>query len=408
MKGWKKNLFILGTGQFLVMAVMSSISPFLPLYIQELGVSDDQKVSFWTGIIFGVNFFSAFVFSPIWGKLADRHGRKVMVIRSGLGMAITTTLMGFVTSPLQLFFLRMLNGVISGFIPASIALLSTTAPKKKVGYALGTLQACGVSGAICGPVIGGLLADRYNFSTIFSYTGLLIFIAALLVIFFVKEDFVKSKNPVKTSFREDFKKIVANKPIPALFLVATMVQLATMGTLPLLSVFVQELTVDYKNLALLSGITMAVMGFANMIASPQLGKLGDKYGSEKVLLFAILAAGIIMIPQAFVTELWQLIVLRFLLGLCLGGMLPSLNALIRHHSPTGMESRTFGYSNSSIFLGNMMGPILSGLLSANLGVRSIFLWASLLLFTNFIWVKYKVVAKIEHKKKNQTSFVASK
>jgi DHA1 family multidrug resistance protein-like MFS transporter len=182
MKGWKKNLFILGTGQFLVMAVMSLISPFLPLYIQELGVSDDQKVSFWTGIIFGVNFFSAFIFSPIWGKLADRHGRKVMVNRSGLGMAITTTLMGFVTRPLQLFFLRMLNGVNSGFIPASIALLSTTAPKKQIGYALGTLQACGVTGAICGPVIGGLLADRYNFSTIFSYTGLLIFVASLLVL----------------------------------------------------------------------------------------------------------------------------------------------------------------------------------------------------------------------------------
>jgi DHA1 family multidrug resistance protein-like MFS transporter len=408
MKGWKKNLFILGAGQFLVMAVMSSISPFLPLYIQELGVSDEQKVSYWSGIIFGVNFFSAFIFSPIWGKLADRHGRKVMVIRSGLGMAITTTLMGFVTSPLQLFFLRMLNGVISGFIPASIALLATTVPKKKVGYALGTLQACGVSGAICGPVIGGLMADRYNFSTIFSFTGLLIFIAAMLVILFVKEDFVKSKNPVKTSFKEDFKKIVAIQPIPALFVVATTIQLATMGTLPLLSIFVQELTLDANNLALLSGITMAVMGFSNMLASPQLGKLGDKYGSERVLLFSILAASLIMIPQAFVTELWQLIILRFLLGLCLGGMLPSINALIRHYAPAGMESRTFGYSNSSIFLGNMMGPIISGLLSANFGVRSIFIWASLLLMTNLIWVRFKVVAKINRKKQNQPSSVTSK
>lgn len=377
------------------MAAMSCISPFLPLYISQLGVTDPDKVSFWSGIIFGVNFLTAFIFAPIWGKLADSHGRKIMVIRSGFGMAIITILMGVVTSPLQLLILRLLNGVVAGFIPACIALTSTITPKKSVGYSLGILQAFTVSGSICGPILGGMLADAFGFSLVFYLMGILLSLATLLVLFFVKEDFQKGVVKEKSSFVQDFKKIIEDKTMPALFIAATLIQLSTVGISPLVSVYVQELSPESKNLALLSGVTIAAMGISNMAASPYLGKLGDKIGAEKVLFYSVLFATVFMLPPAFVTNIWQLFFFMFAVGLSLGGMLPSVNSLIRLHAPDGMESRAYGYANSSIFLGNMLGPIIAGMFSTHYGIRSIFIWGSLLLLFNAIWVKIGITRKIK-------------
>jgi DHA1 family multidrug resistance protein-like MFS transporter len=397
MERWKKNLVILCVGQFLVMAAMSSIIPFLPLYLQELGITDPEEVRIWAGIIFGANFLTAFIFSPIWGKLADRHGRKIMLVRSGIGMAIVITLMGFATNHIHLLILRLINGTISGFIPAAIALTATNTPKERVGYALGILQSGAVAGAICGPLIGGLMASVVGFSAIFSYTGIFIFIATIIVIFLVHETFEKKEHEEKTSFLDDFKKIVARKPILSLFTVALMTQLAMLGTLPLIPLYVQELAHSAEYLAFFAGLTAAVMGLANMLASPQLGKLGDKVGSHYVLIFSIIGAALFTFPQAFVQELWQLIILRFLLGLCLGGMLPSINSLIRHYAPEGMESRTYGYSNSAMFIGNMLGPIIAGFLASQLGIRSIFIWATFLLLANAVWIKWIIFSTIKRK-----------
>jgi DHA1 family multidrug resistance protein-like MFS transporter len=401
MERWKKNLLILCVGQFLVMAAMSSIIPFLPLYLQELGITDPAEVRIWAGIIFGANFLTAFIFSPIWGKIADRYGRKMMLVRSGIGMAIVITLMGFATNHIHLLILRLINGTVAGFIPAAIALTATNTPKERVGYALGVLQSGAVAGAICGPLIGGLMADVVGFSAIFSYTGIFIFIATLIVIFFVHETFEKKENEEKTSFIEDFRKIAARKPILSFFMIALVIQLAMLGTLPLIPLFVQELAPNAQYLAFLAGLTGAIMGLANMLSSPQLGKLGDRLGSHYVLIFSILGAAIFTFPQAFVQELWQLITLRFFVGLCLGGMLPSVHSLIRHYAPEGMESRTYGYSNSAIFLGNLLGPIGAGFLASHFGLRSIFIWATVLLLMNVVWIKWILLSKIKYKSASQ-------
>ncbi len=376
--------------QFFVMAAMTMIIPFLPLYLQELGVTDPQAVSRWAGIIFGANFLTAFLFSPLWGKLADRHGRKLMLLRSGFGMAIVITLTGFATGPWSLLFLRLLNGSISGFIPAAITLISMTTPKERSGYALGMLQAGAVAGGICGPLFGGVLADLIGFRMVFYVTGLTILITAFAVLFFVKEDQQKKEEIVKTNTIEDFKKIVSTSPILSLFIVFFIVQCALIGINPLLSLYVQELTTS-QNVAFFAGLAMSVMGFANMSASPFLGKLSDKKGAQFVLLVSLLFAAIVTLPQAFVETYWQLLIFRFLLGLCLGGLLPAINSLIRHLAPEGMESRTFGFSNSFMYLGTMLGPIAGGWLTSVAGIRSLFIASFILLLINVLIVKYNVV-----------------
>ncbi|GAA0349194.1 MFS transporter [Bacillus horti] len=401
MKNWKKNLWILCAGQFLFMASMSQIIPFLPLYLQELGLTDSAEISKWSGLIFGSQFLTALIFSPIWGKIADRYGRKMMLIRSGIGMAIVTILMGFATNHIHLLILRIINGTISGFIPAAIALTATNTPKERTGYAIGILQSSAVAGSICGPLIGGVMADIMGFRAIFMYTGIFVFLATLIVIFFVHEKFERKENEEKTSLVQDFKVIIARKPILSFFFIGTLIQLAMLGTMPLIPLFVQELTDSSQYLAFLAGLTGAVMGFTNMLASPQLGKLGDRHGAQHVLFYSLIAAALITLPQAFVLDLWQLIALRFLLGVTLGGMLPSLHTLVRHYAPKGMESRTYSYATSATFLGNFIGPIAAGQLAAQFGLRSIFISAFILLLLSACWVKYLLNVHFQQQAKEQ-------
>ncbi|MGG1600810.1 MFS transporter [Paenibacillus naphthalenovorans] len=379
---WKRNLFILYVGQFLAMASMSCVTPFLPLYLQELGLTDPEEVRWWTGIIYAANLLTAFIFSPIWGKIADRYGRKLMLVRSGIGMAVTITLMGLATSHIHLLILRLLNGMMAGFGPAAIALTATNTPKERSGYALGILHSGSVAGTMCGPLLGGLMADWFGFAAVFFYTGVSIFIAALIVIFLVKENFEKQDRKEKTNFVQDFRKIVSRKPIASLFVSASIIRSAMVGTLPFIPLYVQSLAPSQDNLFFLAGITAASMGMANMITAPQLGKLGDKYGSHKVLICAAFGAILFSVPQAFVQELWQLIVLRFCTGACLGGMMPSIHVLVRHFAPKGMESRTYSYVNCAIFLGGMAGALGMGAVASRFGLPSIFICSAFLLLLN--------------------------
>ncbi len=391
MDGWKRNLFILLISQFLVMSAMTMIIPFLPLYLQELGVVDPDARSIWAGVIFGANFLTAFLFSPFWGKIADKYGRKMMILRSGFGMALVISLTGFATGPVSLLLLRLLNGVISGFIPASIGLVSTNTPKEKVGYALGLLQSGTVAGSICGPLIGGLLAQAFGYRMIFFVTGLSILLATLIAAFFVKENFTPIVTEKKTSTFEDFKKITAKQPLLSLYIVIFLIQLAVMGINPLLSLFVEELT-TVENVALYAGLVTSVMGFANMLTSAPLGKISDRFGAHYVLMSALAGVALFFIPIAFVTTIWQLVVLRFFVGLCLGGLLPAANTLILLHAPTGMESRTYSFSNSAMYLGNMIGPIIGGGVIAYIGIRGLFLVSALILVMNVAVVYWKVLS----------------
>ncbi|WP_419095839.1 MFS transporter [Halalkalibacter suaedae] len=390
LQAWKKNLWILLISQFMVISAMTMIIPFLPLYLQELGVNNPETLSIWAGVIFGANFLTAFLFSPFWGRMADKYGRKMMILRSGFGMALVISLTGLAVGPISLLFLRLLNGVISGFIPASIALVSTNTPKEHVGRALGMLQSGAVSGAIIGPLLGGVLAEAFGYRFVFLLTGICIFFAALVVLFFVKEEFEPLPTTEKTSTWQEFKKITSIQPVLSLYVVIFIIQLAVMGINPLLSLFVEELTAA-QSVAFYAGLTISVMGFANMLASPQLGKLSDRVGAHHVIIYSMLGVALFSIPQAFVTEIWQLICLRFLVGLCLGGLLPAANTLIRMHAPSGMESRTYGFSNSAMYLGTMIGPMVGGSIVAGIGIRGLFLVSATLLLVNVLIVKFKVI-----------------
>ncbi len=243
MERWKINLIVLWLGQFMVMSGMTMIIPFLPLYIQEMGIHDPHEVAVWAGLIFAANFVSSFIFQPIWGGLADRFGRKVMLLRSGFGMAFVMMFMGMAATPLHLLLLRLANGVISGFMPAAVALVSANTPRERMGFAMGTLQSGSVAGTILGPLFGGVLAEWVGFRPIFYITGGLLFAASVLAAFLVKEkfDIEQAKTRPTMSVFSGFRELIRIRQLPALYSVTFLIQFSILSSMPLIPLFVQEL-----------------------------------------------------------------------------------------------------------------------------------------------------------------------
>jgi len=385
---------------------MTMIIPFLTLYLQfELGLSDPHEIGVWAGFIFAGNFVTAFIFQPIWGKLADRYGRKMMLLRSGFGMAIVMVMMGFATSPWHLLLLRMLNGTISGFNPASIALISATTPKERMGFAMGTIQSGAMAGTILGPLMGGLLVDAVGYRPIFYITGALLFMASLLALFVVKESFdlAKAATRVQASVIDGLKRISRIPQLMSLYGVTFLIQFAMMSPMTLIPLFVQELHGSLENIAFLAGFVGSVTGLSNMIASPLLGKLSDRIGAERVLAVSLVGAALAFIPQALADSVLTLLLARFGLGLFLGGLIPAVNSLIRVHTPDGMESRAYSFNSSTMSLGNMIGPITGGALSGYIGIQGLFVMSAVLMLLNGLWVWISLLHNRTPGRSNRTS-----
>lgn len=385
MMYWKRSLWILWPANFLIAAGMSLIIPFLPLYIEQLGVHQIQNVEHWTGWIFSAQFITSFLFQPLWGSLADRYGRKVMLIRSAIGMGIVTALMGFVTSPGELLALRLINGLFSGFISMSISLQASITPDQEAGKSLGTLQTGQIVGTLIGPLIGGALSEIVGFEGVFFVTGGLILMAGLVVLFFIKED-TPSKKKRETTPKKDWRSL---KPLLPVFVAAAITQLAMMSIQPIITLYTR--TVYHgSHLTLIVGLVSAVTGIANLIGSPILGRIGDRIGQRKVLILSLFMAALAFLPQVLATNVNVLLAGRFLLGLFIGGMIPSLNVFVKKLAPAHLQATAFGISSSARFLGNLLGPLLGTFVAASYNIKDIFYMTMVFLLLNMISIiRYK-------------------
>ena len=332
MELWKKNLWVCWFGVFATSSGLSQLIPILPLYIEEMGVHDVSEIAEWSGVAYGVTFILMAIFSPIWGKAADRYGRKPMLLRASMGMALVLTCMGFVQNVYQLVGLRMLQGTISGYYAAAITLVATQTPKDRSGWALGTLSTGAVAGTLMGPLIGGVVAEWLGLRSVFFVIGILLLLAFLAALLFVSENFVPSETKAPKSL-EVWRLLPHPEIMVAMFVTTLVLQLALMSIQPILTVYITGLSSDKSYIALISGLVFAASGMASMIAAPRLGALADRIGPPKVMAVALLAAGLLFIPQALVRNPWELMALRFLLGIATASLLPSINSMIRQITP---------------------------------------------------------------------------
>lgn len=389
MKLWKKNLIVCWFGTFVTAIGLSQIAPVLSLYIKQLGVNNTSQIEQLSGVIFGVTFVMAAIFSPIWGRAADKVGRKPMLLRASIGMAIVIFSMGFVQNVYQLFILRALQGVITGYTTACTTLIATQTEKRYAGWALGTLATGSIAGSLLGPTVGGYFDELTGLRSTFFMTGILMFIVFVTTILFVKEDFTPSKEEVPNN-KEIWGMLPNAKIIITMFVTTFIIQFALYSIEPIITVYISGIAKNSKHIALIAGITFSCSGFASILAAPRLGKLSDKIGAHKVVLAALIVAGVIFIPQAYVKAPWQLMLLRFILGLATAGLTPSVNTLIKRMTPDSLTGRIFGFSMSAQYMGTFGGSVFGGQIAGYFGIRYVFFITSALLLINSVWV-YKMV-----------------
>jgi MFS transporter, DHA1 family, multidrug resistance protein len=391
---WQRTLWLMMTVQALMAFAFSVSGPFLPLFIITLGVAPIATVSMWAGIIASVNFLMAAIFSPIWGGVADRTGRKAMVIRSCVAITIFTALMGLAQNVWQLFAARACMGVFSGFSAAAIAMVGTQVPEEYLGFSLGWMTTGQLIGALCGPLFGGFLADRlHSYRLVFYFTSAFALSATLVCLFFVRERFsTPEASQRRPGFWENLREIVMHPQLAPMFVVVLLAQVVAFGVQPIVSLFVRALVGNAPWLATAAGLSFAVTGLADLIASPFLGKRSDRIGYRRVLLISLCGIACFTIPQAFVRSVGTFIALRFGVGLFLGGVLPTANALIGRIFPVERRGQVYGITSSATFLGMFTGPLLGGAIAARFGFAAVFLVIGSMALANFAWVALSVRA----------------
>jgi DHA1 family multidrug resistance protein-like MFS transporter len=390
--GWQRTLWAMVGIQFVMTAGINFLSPIIPLMLPQLGVESARSVEIWSGIITGATSFVAAFASPIWGRVADKHGRKLSLLRSSFAIAVFTGLMGLSTNVWQFFGARAVMGAFAGFSSAAIALVASQVPERRLGYALGWLASGQLVGSLVGPVIGGLLADMTgSYRAPFFWCAGITCAGLLLVWAVVTEDFTPVVTTGKRrSLFSGFGLLTGSAGLSALFMVLLMAQLSTRTVQPVVTIFVQHLIGSPPQLATLAGIAFSITGLADLISSPFLGKRSDVIGYRKVLLICLTGATLASVPQIFVDSYWMFVVERFGVGLFIGGILPTANALIGRSVSRENRGAVYGMTSSATFLGNSLGPLMGGGIAAGLGIRWVFVVTAILLAANLVWVWFTV------------------
>ena len=385
MESWKVNLISVWFGCFFTGLAISQILPFLPLYVSQLGVSSHEALSMWSGLTFSVTFLVSAIVSPMWGSLADRKGRKLMLLRASLGMAVAILLQAFATNVWQLFLLRALMGLTSGYIPNAMALVASQVPRERSGWALSTLSTAQISGVIGGPLMGGFLADHVGLRAVFFITAILLMVSFLVTLFLIKEG---GRPTVSKAQRLSGKAVFASLPYPglmiSLFVTTMVIQLCNGSVGPILALFIKSMEPDSNNIAFLSGMIAAVPGISALMSAPRLGKLGDRIGTARILMATLVVSVVLFFAMSFVTTPFQLGVLRFLLGFADGAMLPAVQTLLVKYSSDQVTGRIFGYNQSFMYLGNVAGPLIGASVSAMAGFRWVFAATAVVVLLNII------------------------
>lgn len=384
MEKWKVNLISVWFGCFFTGLAISQILPFLPLYVEQLGVTSHEALSVWSGLTFSVTFLVSAIVSPMWGSLADRKGRKLMLLRASLGMAVAILLQAYVTSVWQLFLLRGVMGLTSGYIPNAMALVASQAPRERSGWALSTLSTAQISGVIVGPLMGGFMADTFGLRTVFLVTASLLMVSFLVTLLLIKEGGrPKIAKGERLRGKAVFASLAYPKLIISLFITTMVIQLSNGSVGPILALFIKDMSPGSDNIAFVSGLIAAVPGVSALLSAPWLGKLGDSIGTARVLIATLACSVVLFFAMSFVTSPTQLAVLRFLLGFADGAMLPAVQTLLLKNASDRVTGRIFGYNQSFMYLGNVVGPLIGAGVSAVAGYRWVFIITAIAVLINF-------------------------
>jgi DHA1 family multidrug resistance protein-like MFS transporter len=362
-------------GELLAVAGFSTSTPIIPFYLQDLGVSDPQKLKLLTGLLQALPSVSLVFFSPIWGSLADNYGRKPMLLRAMFGGVVVMLLQGLVTDPWQLLVLRTLQGCLTGTVAAATILVASVAPQEEAGYALGLLQMAIFLGASLGPLFGGVIADLIGRRANFFATSVFLLAAALIVARYAREEFTPPENrkSILKSMVPDFRPIASSKALLSLLAVIAADQIAGSILNPFLPLIIQGLSAGSALVGSTTGVILGLGAISSALAAITIGRISYRIGYKRALVLCMVGASLFMIPQAFARTPLQLLLLRIASCFFVGGNLPSANALIAEKAAPGKQGSIYGLSSSIASASNALGPVIGASIAVTAGYGTVFM-----------------------------------
>lgn len=365
---WKALVWFLTITSVFMSASYTMLVPFLPMYlIEELGVHATE-VNIWSGIIFSSTFLISAIMAPIWGAMADKKGRRMMALRAAACLAISYIWGGMVESTWELFAMRCFQGFSAGLWPACLAIMTSAAPKDKMGWCLGLMQGGMTAGGVLGPLFGGVLAEFFGMRASFYLAGAALALIAVGIVVFIKEDpSVLSQNTNGKKSDGGSLKLLKVPVILRMLIAAAVVQLAVMLVQPVLPLYIAELQGSMDNIVLVSGIVFSVVGISGVVAAPLWGRAGTNIGYRWALYIALLGSGIFGIVQAIPETISIFVSWRFIGGIFFAGIFPAINALFAENTLPSERGRVYGLSYAFQQIGSVAGPILGGLMATYWG-----------------------------------------
>jgi DHA1 family multidrug resistance protein-like MFS transporter len=381
---WKKTLYAVWVAEFLAISGFGTSVPIMPFFIQDLGVHDPARISYLTGLLTAIPALMLALFAPIWGNLADKVGRKPMLLRAMLGGAVLLLLQGLSTNPWQFLVLRALQGCVTGTVAAATLLVASNSPREEAGASLGLLQMAIFLGNSAGPMFGGFISDRFGHRVNFFATSILLLSAGLIVLRFVKDDFRRPQTKARSirGLIPDFSPLRKSKALWALLAVVAADQIAGSIASPFIPLYIQSMMPDKSAVGSMTGLILGLGALSSALAAFLLGKLSWRIGYRRTLVICMTAAAAFALPQAFVTSPLQLLVLRLFSAFFIGGNMPSVNALIAERAEAGKQGSVYGLSSSVSSGSNALGPTIGAAIVASSGhFGSVFFGTSAILAT---------------------------
>lgn len=377
---WRRNLYITWVAQLIAGIGASASLPFLPLFItRELGVQDLESAKLWSGLVFSAPFVLAILTAPLWGVFGDRYGRKLMVIRAFLGFGIAVSLAGLTQNVEQLFAVRFFQGAVSGFTAACIALIASTTPPIRTGYALGFLETSFSTGFVIGPLIGGVLADVVGMRPVFFAVGGLCLLSAIVIALFVREEHRAHEVPKEElRFRANISFVWRNALVLRLMALLCLCQLAASFTGPILPFYVELLGAPSSYVATIAGLVAGVTGLCRVIGAPWWGRRADLLGTSSVVSRAAAISAVAVGAYALAWNYWVLLPLAVVLGFSSAALLPTLYAGISAQAPAHRRGGIVAIGSTATMVGFLLGPMTAGAVAAQLSMRGTFVAAALL------------------------------
>jgi DHA1 family multidrug resistance protein-like MFS transporter len=383
IKPWQRTLTIIFVAQLFSAVGMSTVFPFLPLYVDELGTNTSLDIAFLAGAVYSAQAATMMVAAPMWGGLADRFGRKVMVQRAMFGGAIIILLMGYARTAEELVLLRAIQGLITGVVSAANALVASAAPRERTGYAMGMIQVALRGGIAIGPFLGGAIADAFGYRPTFTVTALLLLSGGVLVHFGVEETVQPTVQAQRRtgSMISRWRHVLGTSGVKPTYSVRFLAGLASLLIVPIVPLFVESLLPDSTRVNTTTGLTIGVASAATTATAVYFGRLGDRIGHRRILQICGLMAGLFFLPQGFVTEAWHLLSLQALTGAAVGGIVPTVSALLAAYTEPGEEGSVYGLDSSIFAASRAIAPLAGSALAVWFGFPSVFLVTGLLYFS---------------------------